>query len=640
MMKGMLKRALGVVAAAAMAVTGMAALSGTANAAVGDIVTTPATITINAGDESQFAGRNLKYIKLAEYDVHEADGQSSVLSIYTVDNVRNYVEKALATATSDKDPETPSYDADKDGDPMAWIANNLDNSGEAPYSGVLRDFVTKLYDDADFVKLITSTSKMTTTDTGASRTYTMTDSDGNAAPGVYLIVDEGATTVGNAATQAIPMLVGTQIKVKVGATDKPVVPGTPDKNGYLGGVVNLKNELTSVTKTVSGEGAIPGVGDTRTYTITGKVPNWVGKDLSDTADPQPVFTFTDTPGKGQTVDYSSINVQLVREDDVDPGFTPFTEDVPRDQYTVTQYVAVDASDPDAGFTNTPVNPGADYPAELKADGASYFVVNLTGYMKTIAQNTGYFGVDVVLTYNVTVNAEAVDLKDDITNKVMVNNNGSTNEDSASLPKPQTITFRKTDRDNNVLAGAQFSLVKNASTDDVDDAFDRDSFANVVPTVPGTDGSYVVDPTSEKVADGESTTVTNDDGTTTVTLHPLISGTDGMVTVKGLGEGTYTVTETHAPDGFIEVGLPSFTVTIGHDADGNPTVTYKKGNDPFGLVTMPIKNDPLTVMNVRSITQLPLTGAAGITLFTVLGLLIAGAGALVYAKSRNIRKAMR
>ena len=562
--------------------------------------------------------------------MYEAAGQSSVLSIHTVDNVRSHVEKALATATADEDP----YDADTDGDPMAWIANHLDNSGEAPYSGVLRDFVTKLYDDADFVKLISST--MTTTDTGASRTYTM------ATPGVYLIVDEGATKVGDAATQAIPMLVGTQIKVNVGATDQPVVPGTPDENGYLGGVVNLKNELTSVTKTVSGEGAIPGVGDTRTYTITGKVPNWVGKDLSDTANPQPVFTFTDTPGKGQTVDYSSINVQLVREDDVDPGFTPFTEDVPRDQYTVTQYVAVDASDPDTQFTENKVNADTDQPAELKADGASYFVVDLTGYMKTIAQNTGYFGVDVVLTYNVTVNADAVDLKDDITNTVMVNNNGSTKEDIASLPKPQTITFRKTDRDNNVLAGAQFSLVKNASTDDVDDAFDRDSFANVVPTVPGADGSYVVDPTNEKglVADGESTTVTNNDGTTTVTPNPLVSDTDGMVTVKGLGEGKYTVTETHAPDGFIEVGLPSFTVTIGHDADGNPTVTYGKGSDPFGLVTMPIKNDPLTVMNVRSITQLPLTGAAGTMLFTVLGLLIAGAGALVYMKSRNVKRALR
>ena len=235
MMKGMLKRALGVVAAAAMAVTGAVALSGTANAAVGDIVTTPATITINAGDESQFTDRDLKYIKLAEYDVYEAADQPSVLSIHTVDNVRSYVEQALATATADEDP----YNAGTDGDPMAWIANNLDNSGEAPYSGVLSDFVTELYDDADFVKLITS--KMTTTGSGTSRTYTM------ATPGVYLIVDEGATTDGNAATQAIPMLVGTTIQVKKGSGAK--VPGTPtyendQEYGVLAGQVNLKNELT------------------------------------------------------------------------------------------------------------------------------------------------------------------------------------------------------------------------------------------------------------------------------------------------------------------------------------------------------------------------------------------------------------
>lgn len=621
MMKGMLKRALGVVAAAAMAVTGAVALSGTANAAVGDIVTTPATITINAGDPSQFTGRDLKYIKLAEYDVYEAADQSSVLSIHTVDTVRDYVKKAIETATTDEDPETPSYDADKDGDPMAWIANNLENSGEAPYSGVLRDFVTELYNTEGFdVK----DNMPTPTGSDASRTYTM------ATPGVYLIVDEGATTVGNAATQAIPMLVGTQIKVKSGTTDQPVVPGTPDENGYLGGVVNLKNELTPVTKTVSGEGAIPGVGDTRTYTITGKVPNWVGKDLSDTANPQPVFTFTDTPGKGQTVDYSSINVQLVRKDDVDSGFfAPI--DVDRSQYTVTQYVATDTTGSDPQFTKTEVNANNDQPAELKADGVSYFVVDLTNYMKDAAVNDDLIGLDVVLTYDVTVNADAVDLNGGtITNTVMVNNNGSTNEASASLPKPQTITFRKTDRDNNVLAGAQFSLVKEGDTD-ADDAF-----VKVAETTTGTPGSYIVDPVTGVQADGTRT----EDQDGTVKRNPLVSGTDGMVTVKGLGEGTYTVTETHAPDGFIEVGLPSFTVTIGHDADGNPTVDYGKGSDPFDLVTLPIKNDPLTVMNVRSITQLPLTGAAGITLFMVLGLFIAGAGVTVYMKSRNIRKAMR
>ena len=627
MMKGMLKRALGVVAAAAMAVTGAVALSGTANAAVGDIVTTPATITINAGDESQFAGRELKYIKLAEYDVYEADGQSSVLSIHTVDvdTVRSNVEKALATATTDDDSETPSYKADEDGDPMAWIANHLENSGDAPYSGVLRDFVTELYNTDGFG---VNDDMPTSTGSGTSRTYTMTDADGNAAPGVYLIVDEGASSTTNpSATQAIPMLVGTTIQVKKGSGAK--VPGTPtyenDQDyGVLAGQVNLKNELTPVTKTVSGEGATPGVGDTRTYTITGRVPNWVGKDLSDTADPKPVFTFTDTPGKGQTVDYSSINVQLVREDDVDPGMS--TNTVDRSQYTVTQYVTTDTTGSGPQFTKTEVNANNDQPAELKADGVSYFVVDLTNYMKDAAVNDDLIGLDVVLTYDVTVNADAVNLEGNIANTVKVNNNGSTNEDSASLPKPQTITFKKTDRDDKALANAQFSLAKGST------------FVKVAETKSGTPGSYIVDPNG-KEADG--TRIEDQDGTVK-SRNPLVSDNNGMVTVAGLGEGTYTVTETHAPDGFIEVGLPSFTVTIGHDQNGMSTIKYDEANDPFDLITITgtVGSQTVSIKNVRSITQLPLTGAAGITLFMVLGLLIAGAGVTVYMKSRNIRKAMR
>ena len=43
---------------------------------------------------------------------------------------------------------------------------------------------------------------------------------------------------------------------------------------------------------------------------------------------------------------------------------------------------------------------------------------------------------------------------------------------------------------------------------------------------------------------------------------------------------------------------------------------------------------ITVKNVKSITQLPLTGAVGTVLFTIVALLLAGAGAAVALKSRN------
>lgn len=41
-----------------------------------------------------------------------------------------------------------------------------------------------------------------------------------------------------------------------------------------------------------------------------------------------------------------------------------------------------------------------------------------------------------------------------------------------------------------------------------------------------------------------------------------------------------------------------------------------------------------MLNVKSVTQLPLTGAAGTVLFTVVALLVGGAGVAVAVKSRR------
>ena len=90
---------------------------------------------------------------------------------------------------------------------------------------------------------------------------------------------------------------------------------------------------------------------------------------------------------------------------------------------------------------------------------------------------------------------------------------------------------------------------------------------------------------------------------------------------------YTVTETvRASDAYLNI-MPSFTVSFSKE-DGSAVLTAT--SDPWGLVDTSAK----TVKNIKSITQLPLTGAAGTMLFTVVALLVAGAGVTIAIKSRQ------
>ena len=104
--------------------------------------------------------------------------------------------------------------------------------------------------------------------------------------------------------------------------------------------------------------------------------------------------------------------------------------------------------------------------------------------------------------------------------------------------------------------------------------------------------------------------------------------NGKLAFTGLDANkTYTVTETErASDVYLDI-KPSFTVSF---EDGEAVLSRNATSDPWGLVNTTAK----TVKNVKSITQLPLTGAAGTTLFTVVALLVAGAGVTVAVKSRQ------
>ncbi|MEE1295293.1 MAG: isopeptide-forming domain-containing fimbrial protein [Bifidobacterium sp.] len=118
---------------------------------------------------------------------------------------------------------------------------------------------------------------------------------------------------------------------------------------------------------------------------------------------------------------------------------------------------------------------------------------------------------------------------------------------------------------------------------------------------------------------------------------LTSAADGSVKVHGVQAGKYTVSETKVPDGYLQSVKPSFSVDI--DAAGN--VTF--GRDTWGLTTATnngTASPTAVVKNVRAVTQLPLTGAAGIGMLVAAAVLLAAAAVLIAVRMRSVRKQLR
>lgn len=207
------------------------------------------------------------------------------------------------------------------------------------------------------------------------------------------------------------------------------------------------------------------------------------------------------------------------------------------------------------------------------------------------------GKTIVVSYTGTVTKDALtDLGGSVNNKAMITTNGGASGEGTTESKTYGFQFKKigVDNDANALAGAQFVIKKK-------------------------DGKFLKQ-------DTESKAWSSVDDQTNATV--FTSGADGLVQFKGLAAGDYTVMETNAPNGYAQNFKVTFDVSIAE----NGTVTFTQ--DLLHQVTLPTDDQIATVKNVKSITQLPLTGAAGTTLFIVVALLLAGAGVTVVVKSRQ------
>lgn len=220
----------------------------------------------------------------------------------------------------------------------------------------------------------------------------------------------------------------------------------------------------------------------------------------------------------------------------------------------------------------------------------------------------YAGQTLTMTYNATPTFGTVVTSNTLTNTVQADaflslgafNTGTTPDASSAQAtatvKTHDVTFTKVGVDGDAagLAGAEFAI-KNAA--------------------------------------GEYGTYANNTWTwATATTAPLAatSGENGEVSFPNIAEGTYTVEEIQAPAGYAQNLLPSFQITVGTD----DTVTLDNAGT-LGLASTVDK--VIQVRNVKSVTQLPLTGAAGITMLVVVALLIGGAAALIAVRSRSLKR---
>lgn len=489
------------IAAAATLLGGMALGATSAQAdGAGTIVTDTANFTFTAQDAKQLTNRSLNAYKIADY-VQYGTGDNATYGVQTADGVnRGTLKAALESATGKTVSET--------GDLMAWALAegvlSVDNSADGAWNNsASRKFVESLKTTTDKLGTVQKVD-LGAVANGTSATVQL-------PAGLYLFVDADYLVGTNgAATPSIAILVGS------GNVENGVL------NPLTAATVDIKNQTTTVSKTVSA--ATASVGQTVTYTITSKVPQNT-QYYSDYG-----YTYTDTPSAGQTVDFDSLKVTV---------------------------------------GDKSLNKGTDYTVAQNKNGT--FTVTISSIQKQTA------GALITVTYAAKVTEAGASGSKAVTNAVVLSDNGAEATDSTIITN-SGFSFTKTDAQGNPLADATFTI-----------------------RVPGVDGSFTA--TSDKT---------------------------GTVTFKGLADGTYEVNETTVPNGFQQSLKAKFNVII-----ENGEVKFR-GTDVWGLAPSAEVSGNYTykVKNVKNVTQLPLTGAAGTTLFTVVALLVAGAGVAVALKSRQ------
>lgn len=334
--------------------------------------------------------------------------------------------------------------------------------------------------------------------------------------------------------------------------------------------VNLKTEAPSITKTANK--ATVNIGDVVKYTVTGSVPDTTG--YSDYT-----YKIHDTLSNG--LDF----VNDANGTALETGAT-----------TVNVTVAFGE-----GITGEGTAPTA---ATLDTTNKRKMSLDLSEWVKANQINKGK---EFTVTYYAKVNKDAdVSTKNNATLEYG-NKPGETTTTTPSEAKTPTYPLdinkikagTKVDR----LAGAKFKLYSSKT--------DADSANENAITVSGSNGNYVIDPTSS---------------TTEFVSVKSIEEKGYNLRVNGLAEGTYYLVETKAPDGFNKLTAPiEVKITKSTDTDVNNWTISKDSK---------VENDKIIDVENSTGSMLPSTGGMGTIAFTVVAALLLLGVAVSFIRDRK------
>lgn len=464
-------------AAAIATVAGLGAVA--ASSANAQVVTDgEKTITLNATSADQLTGHTFKVVKVASYDVYGTAPNQSV-TLKTEDGLKKDIADYLKYTGT--------------GDPLAWAQQQdqakLDKSTTSPWlgDGTTRGLADKLASKA------TTTVTSTLSNENKQATFTLD------SPGLWLIVDQVVT---GKSSKALPILAGTKLTI--------------NNTVYSSGSIDMKNQTASVSKTVTDQTVA--AGQDASYTITTKVPNYVGYKVNGYQ-----FTVSDK----------------------------FAHNAPLSYKTDTLKVTVD---------NKQLRAGTDYTVAGFDATSKTFIIDLSGYIKAKGfkgtpvddskfTDADLVGKNVTVEYKATVTGSTGNTGAANTPTIKYPNDPSNNESKQEVPGTPVKVFnfdytlvKKDKTTGAALEGAKFAI-KNAAGKYL--AYTRDQDGN---------GKWItLDTKPESTADGTLSGV--------FTTDP-----NGKVTFTALDEGKYTIEEIAAPNGYVNVGV-SFSFTIAANLSG-------------------------------------------------------------------------